>query len=770
MEKNTENQVVLHYLNRIINSGFFASVDRRIRGQFGAWLSAHSELRPELGDLSWLKDEACPVDRIRNRRTALTFDKSPNGNGFFFEDGASEDCGDAPARHADIREAASGQDTDAEVRMPDSEKPDAGKTGTDSAQTERKEVPMPDLEAVGKACEVFGIPAENQPLFELCYCLVYCPTLAELFQEIGGHPMDGNGDLFAAALNVSVNQLQKMGTSANPVIQKGLVVRLDRRKCSFQLAEGIRPFLALVGESASPEELRKAYFGQPLEPNYKAKDFFFCKNFEHALELLKSALAHKSKGVNILVYGPSGTGKTELVKTLCHEAGAVLYKIPLGVESEGECSRSSSALRASAILGHLDNTVLLVEGAGSLAGSDSPRLFRDSLDGGRLLALRELMENAPVPIIWIDTNANWIQEAAGVSRYRQDSPCSIISYFSLALQVKPLSLSQVPEAIKGIAEREQIEIGDTDMELLCKKAKGGRMTPGMIHRALETFKVTGSSLLAAENMSSFRKIMGSGNDFRRFRSPRLMGSNPRSGKKTDQLEEGFNPKDFSVDLVNATPSLVKLADRLADPKCTKRFSLCLFGVPGSGKSAYARYLADRLGMKVLQKRTSDILACWLGATERKIADAFKEARARNMILVFDEADSLLRDRRYAIRSWEVTQVNEMLTQMETHSLPFICTTNLMSDIDQASLRRFTFKVRYDFMTQTQVALAFQHFFNRPIEGDYSDLTELSPGDFATVKRKAEALGLDSTEELLEMLHEEQEIKSGPDRSRIGFNS
>ena len=47
-----------------------------------------------------------------------------------------------------------------------------------------------------------------------------------------------------------------------------------------------------------------------------------------------------------------------------------------------------------------------------------------------------------------------------------------------------------------------------------------------------------------------------------------------------------------------------------------------------------------------------------------------------------------------LRSWEVTQVNEMLTWMESHPLPFVCTTNLMDRIDQASLRRFTLKLRF----------------------------------------------------------------------------
>ena len=80
---------------------------------------------------------------------------------------------------------------------------------------------------------------------------------------------------------------------------------------------------------------------------------------------------------------------------------------------------------------------------------------------------------------------------------------------------------------------------------------------------------------------------------------------------------------------------------------------------------------------------------------------FAAARQQNAVLVLDEADSFLSDRRGARQSWEVTQVNELLTQMEAFDGIFICTTNLMEKLDPASLRRFAFKVRFDPMTPDQ---------------------------------------------------------------------
>ena len=90
------------------------------------------------------------------------------------------------------------------------------------------------------------------------------------------------------------------------------------------------------------------------------------------------------------------------------------------------------------------------------------------------------------------------------------------------------------------------------------------------------------------------------------------------------------------------------------------------------------------------------MSMWVGETEKQITAAFAEARDRGAFLVSDEADSLLSDRRFAERSREVSQVNEMPTWMESHPAPFACTTNYGERLDPATLRRFVFKVTLDY--------------------------------------------------------------------------
>ena len=153
---------------------------------------------------------------------------------------------------------------------------------------------------------------------------------------------------------------------------------------------------------------------------------------------------------------------------------------------------------------------------------------------------------------------------------------------------------------------------------------------------------------------------------------------------------------FMLELATANLDLCRLADRFVRTG-TRRVSFCCYGPPGTGKSALVRWLAARMGLDVLHKRATDLLSMWVGGSEQNIAHAFAEARDRGAFLILDEADSLLAERSGAQRSYEVSQVNEMLTWMESHPLPFACTTNLMDRLDAASLRRFTFKIRMDYL-------------------------------------------------------------------------
>ncbi len=204
--------------------------------------------------------------------------------------------------------------------------------------------------------------------------------------------------------------------------------------------------------------------------------------------------------------------------------------------------------------------------------------------------------------------------------------------------------------------------------------------------------------------------------------------------------------------------------------------ICFYGPPGTGKTAYGHHLAKELDRPLLLKRASDLLNKYVGGTEKLLAAMFEEARVEGAVLLLDEADSFLQERGKAQQSWQVTQVNEMLTQMESFDGIFIASTNLMDQLDAAALRRFDLRVRFDYLRPEQAWIMFQDAASRlgiesdvAMKGCLSSLSILTPGDFATVLRQARMNRPSDSRDLLRRLEAECQVKPDHRRKPIGFS-
>jgi transitional endoplasmic reticulum ATPase len=370
--------------------------------------------------------------------------------------------------------------------------------------------------------------------------------------------------------------------------------------------------------------------------------------------------------------------------------------------------------------------MILFDEAEDLLAAQSP-FGHDRTDRSKVFINRVLERNR-VPIIWTCNDVRDIDPA-------------VLRRMSVAIEIK-VPTSPVRERIwRRVADAEGIALTDESLRRLAARFE---VPPAVAANTAKAVRLANGGVEELEKaVTGILRVLG-------------QGVLPPNG-----AEGVFHPE-----LTNCAEDIGVLCDRLCSEGAPRAWSLCLHGPAGTGKSQFTRHLARRLGIEVLQKRASDLLSKWVGDSEKRIAAAFTQARDEGAMLVFDEADSLLQDRREAHYGWEITQVNEMLTWMENHPLPFVCTTNLMERLDPACLRRFALKLRFDPLTPAQAALAFQRFFG--IEPPDALMAGLTPGDFATVRRKHAILGGDART-LTEWLMDELESKGGR-RRMIGFST
>ena len=206
----------------------------------------------------------------------------------------------------------------------------------------------------------------------------------------------------------------------------------------------------------------------------------------------------------------------------------------------------------------------------------------------------------------------------------------------------------------------------------------------------------------------------------------------------------------------------------------KGIRILFYGLSGSGKTNLAHYIADANGKKLLCKNASDILGMLVGESEKNIANAFEEAKKQKKILLFDEVDSFFRERSYASQIWEITQVNEFLTQMEKFEGIVICTTNHRNIMDKAMQRRFhimvEFKALKDEGVESLLGKYFPQFdFNEEDIRRISRFQSATPGDFGNLSSRLRFMNQEKVTEtyITEELCKMQEEKEFGKRS-IGF--
>ncbi len=457
---------------------------------------------------------------------------------------------------------------------------------------------------------------------------------------------------------------------------------------------------------------------------------------------LRHSVATGRKGVNVFLHGTPGTGKTELAKVLAKELGCELFEVASedgdGDPVNGE--RRLRAFRAAQSFFAQRRALILFDEVEDVFNDGDGFFGRKSTAQTRKAWINRMLEENSVPTLWLSNSIDSL-DPAFIRRFDM--------VFELPVPPKRQRERIIQEACSDLL----------DARSVARIADSESLAPAVVTKAASVIRSIRDELGEAGAASAFELLIGN--------TLEAQGHAPIRKNDPNRLPEIYDPA-----FIHADSDLAHVAAGIV---LSKSGRLCLYGPPGTGKTAYGRWLAEQMGVPLLIKRASDLMSMWVGENEKNIARAFRQAEQEGALLLIDEVDSFLQDRRGAHRGWEASLVNEMLTQMESFPGVFIASTNLMEGLDQAALRRFDLKVKFDFLKPEQASeLLRRHCATMNLGTPQSDqlgrlihLWTLTPGDFAAVVRQNRFRPITSSAGLVAALEAECAVKEGA-KAAIGF--
>ena len=477
-------------------------------------------------------------------------------------------------------------------------------------------------------------------------------------------------------------------------------------------------------------------------------------------EIIRQMITAGKGRCNILLYGAPGTGKTSFARTLAKELGRTAYEIKQG-DDDGKNMKSEARMMGIQICNDQEEpgaSLMIVDEADELLRGSSCGFSIFGFDmGGKSTekgVMNTILDEMKIPTVWI----------SNAPAYEMDE--SVRRRFDYSICFERMNNAQRVSIWKNLVKKHRLcdVIPDEKIDEYASKYETSAGGISTVLANVKKMKPTADKVeeLISRLMKPHCQLMGikETNRFLPAKSYSLDGLNIKGKVKLEKVVKAVG-NYLDADFNEASED-------------KPRMNLLLFGPPGTGKTEFVKYLGKTLDRKVLVVKGSDLLSKWVGESEQNIASAFRRAEAEHAILFFDEVDGLVQSRDNAQASWQVTQVNELLQQMENFDGVMVAATNFCKNLDPAIMRRFTFKLEFDYLDDDGKKIFFERFFNTVVNEEENkalkEILNLAPGDFRTVRQ--EHFYLDEAQTNLDRiaaLKEECALKKDGNKSaKIGF--
>lgn len=351
------------------------------------------------------------------------------------------------------------------------------------------------------------------------------------------------------------------------------------------------------------------------------------EQLKNITRILIDAEKFKEKGVEapkgMLLFGPPGTGKTEIARTLANESGLEFLSASTADMKAGYVGQSGQQVKQVFANARVNAPCILfideIESIAAKRGSSRADQFTQEIVTQMLQEMDGMQKKG-------GKDAHVFVLAATNSPEAIDN--AILSRFTARVEIPLPDEAGRREILKGILSSRIPNAGfdiDEGAARLARvlKGKSGRDLKNFINRALER-----EALRA-----------GSPDEINLTLETLLEEASPTGKEVSDeQLAKIWSTIVLPDPVKDSILNKIRMFNR-ADPAAPR--GLLLFGPPGTGKTEIARKIADSASCHFMSLSIPDLKAGYVGGSGERVRKIWEEARSRGRAVIFvDECEGM----------------------------------------------------------------------------------------------------------------------------------
>jgi hypothetical protein len=271
--------------------------------------------------------------------------------------------------------------------------------------------------------ELIGMNSTEKELLSFCLILNMVREVENVTEILGTLSSANIINALAVILELHTTDVRKALASDSLLHRTGLIrLSRDTGQLFYQL-ESMGDMSEVLLDDHQPDIMKALtrFFSPSKTATLQAEDFTHLqKDYQLLQRYLHVSIKERKKGVNILIYGVPGTGKTEMARTLAAALKAQLYEVSVNIEhnddeydEDKQHSRMDSYRLCLQVLKRKKNTLILfdeIEDAFIRDGNMERFGIRSSTNAQKG-ALNHILESNLLPTLWVSNVISHIDEA-----------------------------------------------------------------------------------------------------------------------------------------------------------------------------------------------------------------------------------------------------------------------------------------------------------------------------------------------------------------------